>query len=176
MSRPLLYSRWTSMISRCENPNDKDYHNYGGRGITVCKAWRESYWKFERFMGPPPTPGHTIDRIDNDAGYFPWNCRWATRQEQSDNRRTSLKWDWGGHCLTLIRWSALLEVPFDVLAKRLEKHGHLFKTRNTDFHYKVVRDGRRYVEFSLGRQNKVCAGRMLDGEDAWDTIIRTLQA
>jgi hypothetical protein len=75
------YNIWTGMKQRCLNPRCKDYPRYGGRGITVCERWQ----KFENFyedMGPRPSPGHSIDRVDNDRGYEPGNCIWATVAEQ----------------------------------------------------------------------------------------------
>lgn len=76
-----------NILDRCLNPNAEDYPNYGGRGITVCKEWEESFLAFYRDMGPRPSPDLTIDRINNDLGYFPDNCEWRTRTEQARNRR-----------------------------------------------------------------------------------------
>jgi hypothetical protein len=80
-----MYQCWLNMIARCYNKNGTYYRNYGGRGITVCKRWR----KFENFladMGERPA-GRSLDRINNDQGYSPANCRWATRSEQNKNKR-----------------------------------------------------------------------------------------
>lgn len=83
-----MYHTWQDMLSRCRNPNHIEYKNYGGRGIKVCKRWL----KFENFLediGDRPS-GRTIDRIDNNKGYFKLNCRWATIKEQSRNKRNNV--------------------------------------------------------------------------------------
>lgn len=81
------YKCWQAMLQRCYNGNDKKYAEYGGRGITVCERWRHTYDTFAADMGPKPSPTHSIDRIDNDGNYEPGNCRWATKQQQTLNRR-----------------------------------------------------------------------------------------
>jgi hypothetical protein len=80
------YWIWAAMIQRCTNPNNRQYHNYGGRGITVCDRWR-NFQLFTSDMGERPTPQHTIDRIDNDAGYSPENCSWVERHTNNLNKR-----------------------------------------------------------------------------------------
>jgi hypothetical protein len=79
------YSRWVTMLQRCFNPNHKDYHLYGGRGVTVCERWLD-FVNFLADMGEPP-PGLSLDRINVNGDYEPNNCRWATASEQARNRR-----------------------------------------------------------------------------------------
>jgi hypothetical protein len=85
------YRIWAAMLARCNNPNDRGYKNYGGRGIRVCKRWH-NFSMFIKDVGLRPTPQHELDRVRNDRGYMPSNCQWATCKENNRNKRTSRIW------------------------------------------------------------------------------------
>lgn len=95
---------WTGMKGRCSNPKNEDYPRYGGRGISVCDRWKESFSDFYADMGDPPTKSHTLDRVNNELGYSPENCRWATRKEQNRNTRRNHWVEWRGESKTLAEW------------------------------------------------------------------------
>ncbi len=114
-----IYHVWQAMRARCEKPKTKQFADYGGRGIRVCERWLV----FENFladMGEPP-PGMTIERRDNNAGYSPENCRWATRREQQNNRRDNRLLTFDGRTQTLTCWAKQFGIDGRALAKRLAR-------------------------------------------------------
>ena len=120
MTKTPEYRAWNDLKQRCLNPKNKSYHNYGGRGITVCDRWQgeNGYNNFIQDMGPRPE-GTSIDRINNDLGYFPANCRWATQEEQALNKRTNHRLTYNGESLTIKEWSDKLGIPITTIAKRI---------------------------------------------------------
>jgi hypothetical protein len=81
------YSAWLALKGRCCNKNNKDFAKYGGRGISVCDRWINSFENFSKDMGKRPSSEHSIDRIDVNGNYHPDNCRWATIIQQRQNQR-----------------------------------------------------------------------------------------
>ncbi len=84
------YQAWSSMKFRCLNANGNSYHDYGGRGITICDEWIDSFETFYKDMGDKPDKSFSLDRIDNNKGYSKENCRWASRKAQCHNRSNSV--------------------------------------------------------------------------------------
>lgn len=126
------HARWKAMIKRCHNPNDSSYSRYGGRGITVCSRWRESFVDFLADMGPIPSSRHSIERRDNDGGYSPPNCYWATALEQSRNTRRTLRVEYQGQVLPLTVWCERLGLKYSLVYNRIHAYGwtvdHAFTT------------------------------------------------
>lgn len=101
-----LYTVWREMIRRCTNPNAFYYHLYGGRGINVCAEWRESLNVFKKWAIENGYPkGLSIDRRNNNLGYSPDNCRWATAEVQMNNTRSNIFLEFNGRRLTISQWA-----------------------------------------------------------------------
>jgi hypothetical protein len=119
MSHTRVYRVWAAMWGRCTNPNTKNFADYGGRGIAVCARWRD-FKKFLLDLGEPPA-GALLERVNNNKGYSPSNCRWATRAEQNQNKRTTRYLTAGGETLPLVVWAKRLGIRHSTLRERLER-------------------------------------------------------
>lgn len=134
LTRSPEYKIWVGIQTRCYNPNSQSYIDYGGRGIFMCESWKI----FENFladMGKRPSPNHSIERIDNEKHYSPDNCRWATKKEQSGNKRNSIMIFYNGKTQCLAHWCQELKIketyvrarvraganPIEALQKAVEK-------------------------------------------------------
>jgi hypothetical protein len=105
------------MWSRCTNPNQEGYKDYGGRGITVCDRW-SSFENFIEDMGVRPDGTFEIDRENNDLGYFPGNCRWTTRKVNCRNTRKNVFLTHNGKTQTVLAWAEEVGIAYHVLARR----------------------------------------------------------
>ncbi len=116
------YSCWNNMKHRCLKPHARDYRNYGGRGITICQRWLDSFIWFLVDMGPKPGPGYSIDRIDNDGNYEPGNCKWSTNREQQRNTRANRLITINGETRCVAEWAELSGVSTAILLRRLRRN------------------------------------------------------
>lgn len=115
-----FYNIWFGMIDRCDNVKNQAYPAYGGRGISVCPEWRDNIESFIRDMWPRPSLDHSIDRKDNDKGYSKDNCRWATSQEQANNRSSNVSYSYNGVTKTLAEWCRELGINSATVSFRLK--------------------------------------------------------
>lgn len=120
MSQTKQYSNYQNMLRRCHDSLDKDYKNYGARGIEVCKKWRESFENFWEDMGVGYSHGLTLDRIDNNGPYAPENCRWATLKQQANNTRYNVLIDTPTGQMTIAQAAETYGIKSITLRKRLK--------------------------------------------------------
>lgn len=115
------YKIWAAIKTRCLNENATEYFRYGGRGITLCPEWKNSFSLFLQDMGMRPSKDYSIERIDNSRGYYPNNCKWATKIEQANNRRSNKLLTFNGKTQNMKQWSKELNISYVTLYQRLSK-------------------------------------------------------
>lgn len=115
------YRAWAQMKERCFNPKCKAYRNYGGRGISVCEAWVNSFQAFFADMGPKPSSKCEIDRIENNGDYCPSNCRWTTHTKNNRNRRNNRIVEFNGELRCVSEWSEVVGISVRALLHRLNR-------------------------------------------------------
>lgn len=124
LSNTNIFNKYSKMIERCINPNCRNFHNYGGRGISVCQEWLDDFMNFYNWsIENGYKQGLTIDRIDNDGNYCPENCKWSTNLEQQNNKRNSFRVTAFGETKTTAEWSRdpRCKVNVSCLRQRLHK-------------------------------------------------------
>lgn len=109
---------WIGMHTRCYNAKAKSFTDYGGRGIDICERWKNSFDNFLSDMGAAPSKEHSIDRRDNDGNYEPGNCYWATRAEQANNKRNSIRISIDGVTRTISQWAAISGLAYETIYQR----------------------------------------------------------
>lgn len=126
-----LYNTWKCIRQRCNNKNNKRYKDYGGRGITICKEWNN----FKNFYNWAINNGYqenlTIDRIDNNKGYLPENCRWTDITTQANNKRNNRNYTYNNETHTLGEWAKILNINYWALRSRLDRGWDIKKAFNT---------------------------------------------
>lgn len=119
-----IYAVWNMMKQRCQVSTNRDYPNYGGRGIKVCKDWQD-FEKFALDMGEPPKKGMSLERLDNNLGYDKGNVVWADRTTQNNHQRKSVRYTYRNESLTLKEISEKYSINLNTLTNRIYKYGML---------------------------------------------------
>lgn len=115
------YLSWNGMKARCYNEKTPSYHRYGGRGISICDRWINSFSNFLKDMGKKPSDNYSIDRIDNDGNYSPENCRWATNKMQVNNSTGARLLTYKNETLCCSDWAKKIGISLTMLLNRLKK-------------------------------------------------------
>lgn len=116
-----IHRIWAGVKNRCHNTKNKDYQDYGGRGIAVCDEWRNDFMAFYNWsMANGYDDTLTIDRIDNNKGYEPNNCRWVNQKQQNRNRRSCLKYTINGVTKCLSEWVNIYHINYETARSRLK--------------------------------------------------------
>lgn len=145
------YRAWQAARLRCTDPTNSAWEDYGGRGITMCDRWLNSVEAFVEDMGRKPSPKHEIDRIDNDKGYEPGNCRWATRKVNCRNRRSNRRITFRGETLTRIEWGERTGISADLIGERLDHGWTVERALTTPARPKAAKGEGRYSRPSAWR-------------------------
>lgn len=148
LSNSRIWNIHKGMLKRCFNKKHQAFHNYGGRGIFVCKRWL----KFENFvsdMGYPPSSKHTLGRIDNNKEYSIKNCQWSTWKEQQNNRRNNKILTWRGKTLNASQWAIKLNIKRSIIYDRL-RSGWSTEETLSGLNYRSDIDGRHRRVGKLG--------------------------
>lgn len=120
-SRTTEYNIWTGIKQRCTNPDHAYFRYYGGRGIVMCDRWKENFQNFYDDMGPRPSEGHSVDRINGKGIYEPSNCRWATWEEQARNKSNNRNVTINGVIMCVSQASTLLSISQSKILNMVKK-------------------------------------------------------
>lgn len=124
------YTTWIHMKDRCNNPKHTHFQHYGGRGIKICERWEYNFENFLEDMGERPK-GYTLNRIDNDGGYFKENCLWSSDLDQANNKRTNVFLEMDGKKMTAPQWARELNIKVVTIRARLRRGFPIEKVLST---------------------------------------------
>lgn len=159
-----IYWAWKAMKQRTQNPKCRAYRNYGARGITTCEAWQ----KFEPFLEWSKSsgykPGLDLDRIDNDRGYSPENCRWVTRKENINNRRITLRFTVMGETRACSDWADEVHIPSGTLKLWKQEKGKQYVEQRIQ---EALTEGYKPRDFARGHTKKI---RLIESGKIYDSV------
>lgn len=144
--RNRLYNIYYKMRQRCNNPNNVDYPNYGGRGITYCKEWEETQHFIDWALSHGYSDELTLDRIDVDGNYCPENCRWITIEQQQRNRRNNKYIEWNGEIHCCNEWDEILGYPAGTIQRRLSRNWNIERAMTQSLAEKQYNYNRRGIK------------------------------
>ena len=157
MNKSPEHRAWVHMKQRCSNPNKREWPHYGGRGISVYPDWEKSFSAFLSYVGPKPSPSHSLDRINVDGNYEPGNVRWATQQQQVENTRVVRLVTMDGKTQSLSAWARDYHLSRGQIQGRIRAGWTLEEAIKTPSiagqkrHAMVKRDYSTYTRDSHGR-------------------------
>ena len=132
------YNAWSDMKARCNTPTHKSYPRYGGRGITVCARWQDSFLNFIEDMGTKPSSELSLDRIDNDGDYEPDNCHWTNQVAQARNTSVNRLVTYKGQTKCMAEWLEVLNLPRQTMEDRIDKGWSVEKAFETPIKEKEI--------------------------------------
>lgn len=134
-SRTRLYTVYRTMLQRCTNPNAHEYENYGGRGISICDEWKNSFEEFEKWaLENGYDKKLTLDRIDVNGNYEPSNCRWVSMKTQQRNKRNNVRVTYNGETHCLSEWAEIFGLKYVTFRQRFYAGWSMEKIANTPIH------------------------------------------
>lgn len=170
-----LKNIYDNMIDRCYNPKNGNYPYYGGRGIRVCDEWRNDYFAFQEWaLCHGFKDKLTLDRIDNNDYYKPDNCRWATMEEQSNNRRTNVVIEWDGKKMTGMQWAKELGMRYPTFMSRI-KNMPLEKAMTEPVHNEFNGRGHAARRYMLNGIEKTLREWSEEFDIKYDTIRKRMR-
>lgn len=165
-SKHPLYGTWNIMRQRCNNPAAANYHNYGGRGISVCAEWDE-FWQFVEDMGPKPQANFTLERLNTDGDYGPDNCVWASRTTQALNRRTTVWVEYEGKQWCQKHLAKYLGINKHTLRRRLSRGVRPDQSLQRRAKLKLTRGPHSRVEYITSIPGVILT------KGAWEEVMET---
>lgn len=166
MSGTAEYVTWLNMKQRCNNPKNTEYKNYGGRGISVCAKWQDSFHEFIKSMGRKPTKAHSIDRINVNGDYSESNTRWAIPKEQARNTRKNRLLTAYGVTACVSEWSEIMEIDsckiFRGISKGLSDHDCIFRKMNNNHGRYIMAYGESLIILKWAKAMEIPHSRILD--------------